>query len=272
MNFFVTHIVFRLLRLAWLVCTLCLLAAICEAGQLAAAQIAETETSAPDSDRDPRLALDCEKLGTTPVTNSARRIEITAQGYSVLPPQGKGWCYKLLTSHGVSFFKLPDLGNIIERFPSRDEMAAIHLISTIAITLKGLRGFETEPQSPAEIKTAVELLLHEHLFAQILMGVSTAAHRFRLLESEIAPDSYSGASCVRFRAVIEERGNSQNPNLTFKANLPHNIVCRHPTAPEIGLIWLGFAERYTEGDQPSTDDLKREYEAFAQSVQFMLPR
>ena len=264
---------FRRPRLTWLSYVLALTVAVfCHSAHFIAAEPIQAETNAPASDHDRRFPVDCEKVGTTAVTNSARRIEIIAQGYSVLPPQGESWCFKLLTSHGVSFFKLPSFENIIEQPPSRDEVAAIHLFSAIAPSLKGLRDFETNPQSPAEIKTAVELLLHEHLFSQILMGVITAAHRFRLLESDIVPDSYSGASCVRFRALIEERGNSQNPNLVFKANLPHNIVCRHPTAPEIGLIWLGFAERYTQADQTASDDLKQEYEPFAQSLQFMSPR
>ena len=90
-NFFVMHVVSRLLRLAWLVYTLCVLAVFCEAAPLRAAETTQAETSAPASDHDRRFPVDCEKVGTTAVTNSSQRIEITAQGFSVLPPYGEGW-------------------------------------------------------------------------------------------------------------------------------------------------------------------------------------
>lgn len=99
----------------------------------------------------------------------------------------------------------------------------------------------------------------------------TAEHRYRLLESNVVTDTYSGASCVRFDATVEELGSSQAPDLVFLLNLAGNLVCRHPVAPEIGLIWVGFVERYLRGDQPLSDNLKQEYEPYVGSVQFMLP-
>jgi hypothetical protein len=49
-------------------------------------------------------------------------------------------------------------------------------------------------------------------------------------------------------------------------------VCRHPTASDIDLIWVGFVERYAQGDQATADTLQGEYEPFVHSLQFMPPR
>jgi len=51
------------------------------------------------------ITLDCHTLQTSAVINPEQRIEIAAQGFSILPPQDDRWCYRLLTSAGVTFFK-----------------------------------------------------------------------------------------------------------------------------------------------------------------------
>jgi hypothetical protein len=40
----------------------------------------------------------------------------------------------------------------------------------------------------------------------------------------------------------------------------------------MGLVWVGFTERYLEGDQPTAHTLKAEYEPYIQSLRFMPPR
>jgi hypothetical protein len=115
-------------------------------------------------------------------------------------------------------------------------------------------------------------LIREHLFTQISVGIATAEHRFRLLESNVVTESDAIRTCVRFEATVEERGSSQAPNLVFLLNLASNVVCRHTAAPEMGLIWVGFVERYLQGDQPNAHTLKEEYEPYVQSLRFMPPR
>jgi hypothetical protein len=213
---------------------------------------------------------DCEALRGSAV-NLEQRIEIAAHGFSVLPPQGERWCYSLLALSGVSFFKTPKLEWPSERPPSLDEIVAGRLFSATAVSLKGLRGFDAQIQHPDDLKTLVTLLIRQQFFAQFTTGLSSADHRFRLLESNLKSETYSGAICVKFDARVEERGNLQAPNLVFVLNFPVNLVCRHPAVSDTELIWIGFVERYLNSEQSTADALKQEYEPYIQSVQFMSP-
>jgi hypothetical protein len=217
-------------------------------------------------------ALDCDKLEYSAVINPEKPFEIAAQGFSVLPPKGEGWCYRLFATAGIGFFKIPEFEKISGRLPTRDEFAKLHIFSGLAMTLKGLAGVDTPIQNPEELKTLVGALIREHLFTQMSVGIATAEHRFRLLESNVVTENDANRTCVRFEATVEERGSPQAPELVFLLNLASNVVCRHSTAPEMGLIWVGFVERYLKGDQPTADTLKAEYEPYVQSLRFMPPR
>src|SRR5687768_6374814 len=241
--------------LVWAAYAVCLMGAVC----------CDAASSTP-------VRLDCEMLRGSPVTDLEQRIEIATQGFSVLPPQGEHWCYRFLSSQVVSFFKIPQFEKAFDRPPSVNDIAALRMLSAIAISLKGLIDLPTNIQSAEELKTLVNILIGEHLFPQILAGVRSPQHSFQLLESQVVTDSHLGALCVRFNATLEERGNSQAPDLVFLLNLPSSVVCRHPTAPEVGLIWVGFAERYVQGDEPVAETLKAEYEPYVQSVRFMRPQ
>jgi hypothetical protein len=217
-------------------------------------------------------APDCEKLQYSTVINPENPFEIAAPGFSVLPPKGAGWCYRLFATSGVGFFKIPRFEKVVGRPPTRDDFAKLHIFSGIAISLKGLPGVDTPIENPEELKALVGVLIREHLFTQISVGIATAEHRFRLLESNVVTESDAIRTCVRFEATVEERGSSQAPNLVFLLNLASNVVCRHTAAPEMGLIWVGFVERYLQGDQPNAHTLKEEYEPYVQSLRFMPPR
>lgn len=233
--------------------TLCLALAVC----------CEAADSTP-------ITINCDALQSSPVTNPEQRIEIAAPGFSVLPPRGELWCYRLMSSQGVSFFKIPKFSKAFDGPPSL-ETAVLRLSGAMAMSLKGLWDLGN-PQSPDELKSLVSVLINEHLFSQISAGVLSAQHRFGLLESNVSINSTLGANCVTFDAVVKERGSAQAPTVAFVLNLPGNIVCRHPTASDIDLIWVGFVERYVDGDQRASDTLKGEYEPFVQSLQFMRPR
>jgi hypothetical protein len=216
--------------------------------------------------------LHCQMLQSAAVTKLEQRIEIAAQGFSILPPQGERWCYRLLTSYGVSFFKIPPIAAPFDRAPSLEEFVAARLFSATAMSLDGLRDFEAQIQSADELKSIVDLLIHEQLFPQLTTGLASIDHRFRLLESNLTTVSYSNAMCVRFDAKVEERGNVQAPTLVFVLNYRANVVCRHPAVAESKLIWIGFVERYLRSEQPMAEALTREYEPYVQSLQFMPPR
>src|SRR5687767_16019134 len=68
--------------------------------------------------------IDCKVVQSSPVAKLDQRIDIAAHGFSVLPPQGERWCYRLLASSGVSFSKIPRLEWPSERPPSREEFVA----------------------------------------------------------------------------------------------------------------------------------------------------
>lgn len=213
----------------------------------------------------------CAMLQSTAVTKLEQRIEIADRGFSVLPPQGERWCYRLLTSNGVSFFKIPPIAGF-EKPLSLEGFVAGRMFTGMAMSLKGLREVEPQVTNPDELKAVVNLLISQQLFSQITTGIATMNHRFRLLESDVSTVAYSGAMCVRFDAKVEERGNVQAPKLVFVLHFPGNLVCRHPHLSETELIWVGFTERYLRSEQPAADTLKREYEPYIQSLQFIAPR
>jgi hypothetical protein len=217
-------------------------------------------------------ATDCEKLQYSTVINPERPFEIAAQGFSVLPPKGEGWCYRLFATAGIGFFKIPEFEKISGKPPTRDEFAKLHIFSGLAMSLKGLAGVDTPIQNPEDLKTLVGVLIREHLFTQMSVGIATAEHRFRLLDSNVVTENDANRTCVRFEATVEERGSPQAPELVFLLNLASNVVCRHSAAPEMGLIWVSFVERYLQGDQPNAHTLKEEYEPYVQSLRFMPPR
>jgi hypothetical protein len=213
----------------------------------------------------------CAMLQSTAVTQLDQRIVIADRGFSVLPPQGERWCYRLLTSAGVSFFRIPPLAGF-EKPPSLEEIVVMRLFSGMAMSLKGFKDLKSQIETYDELKAVVNLLIREQLFSQITVGVATVNHRFHLLESNVSTVAYSDMMCVKFDAKVEELGNLQAPNLVFVLHFPGNVVCRHPLVSDTELIWVGFTERYLRSEQPTADTLKREYEPYIQSLQFIEPR
>src|SRR6267142_1385313 len=103
--------------------TLCLSLAVC----------CEAADSTP-------ITINCDTLQSSPVTNLEQRIEIAAPGFSILPPRGELGCYRLMSSQGVSFFKIPQSRKAFDGPPSL-ETAVLRLSGAMAMSLKGLRDF-----------------------------------------------------------------------------------------------------------------------------------
>jgi hypothetical protein len=221
--------------------------------------------------------FDCAALGRPAVKNLKERVEITAQGFSFLPPQGEDWCMQRLKSGIVIFYKTPAFEKSLEKWPTPEQL--FHTFVAHAMTLDWpffslltSRKIETNVPNSDELKTLVEEFVKDGAFAQVLVGISSGEHTLKLIESNVVVDSSLGTDCVRFDATIEERGHPQAPGIVFILNARDNVLCRHPVSPEVGLIWLSFAERYVQGDQPLADTVKQEFEPFLKSLQFMLPR
>jgi hypothetical protein len=163
------------------------------------------------------VQLNCNALQLSAAIKLEERIEVPARGFSLLPPQGERWCYRRLTSFGVNFSKIPPFAGPREKPPSLEEIVAMRQFSAIALSLQGLVKGETNIQNTEDLKTLVERLIRENLFFQVTGGLSSADHRFSILESNVAAASLPGVVCVRFDARAEERGNRQAPALVFCA-------------------------------------------------------
>src|SRR5262249_3581683 len=53
------------------------------------------------------VPINCTMLDSSLVADLDKRIEVSASGFSVLPPQGENWCVKSMASKGLSFLKTP---------------------------------------------------------------------------------------------------------------------------------------------------------------------
>ena len=48
------------------------------------------------------IPFNCSVFDSSLVTNVDERIEVSALGFSVLPPQGENWCVKSMAAKGLS--------------------------------------------------------------------------------------------------------------------------------------------------------------------------
>jgi hypothetical protein len=223
------------------------------------------------------VAAFCGAASFTPVPlTCSGRIEVLAPGFSVLPPQGENWCVKSMASQGLSFLKAPVSIPVFGQPSSPDELFPVALQ---AVRFTGLAvgfpdfGFNTE--SPEQLKVAVDEMISTHIFSQFTAGITTAEHRYQLIESHSAVDMSLGANCVRFDAKVEARGfHKALPGTVLVLNFINNLICAHPqpTSSKSRLIWISFLEAYREGEQSAADTVRREVDPFLQSLQFMPPR
>lgn len=241
----------------WAVCFLCLtVAAFCGAASF---------TPVP---------LNCSMLDSSPVTNPDKRIEVSASGFSVLPPQGENWCVKSLASQGLSFVKAPVSMPVFGQPSSPDELLPMALravrFTGLAVDLPDF-GFNTE--SPEQLKVAVDQMISMHIFSQFTGGISSAERRYQLLESHSSVDRSLDANCVRFDAKVEARGLKALPGIVA-LNFINNLICvrPHPASSKSPLIWISFLEAYREGEKSVADTVRREIDPFLESLQFMPPR
>jgi hypothetical protein len=222
------------------------------------------------------IPFNCSVFDSSLVTNVDERIEVSALGFSVLPPQGENWCVKSFASQGLSFLKVPVSVAVFGQPSSPDELFPVTLqairFTGLAVDLPDF-GFNTE--SPEQLRVAVDQMISMHIFSQFMGGISSAERRYQLLESHSLVDRSFGASCVRFDAKVEERGMHQAPpGLVMILNFSNNLICAHPqpASSKSPLIWISFVETYREGEQSTADSVRREVDPFLQSLQFMPAR
>jgi hypothetical protein len=220
------------------------------------------------------IPLDCKGLQASEV--GRKRIEVSAAGFSVIPPQGENWCTRAMASQGITFLKHPPSVEIPAQPPSPDNLFQLVLQAVRFMGLAvALPAFGTEHPSSDQLKTVVDDLISHHFFAQVVGGINSTERHFQLVESHSTIDRSYGASCVRFDATVEERGAFLAPSgAVVILNFFNNLVCAHPqpTSSNNSLIWIGFVEVYREGDQSAAATLSREVEPFLRSLEFTGPR
>ena len=114
----------------------------------------------------------------------------------------------------------------------------------------GFPDFRFNTESPEQLKVAVDEMISTHIFSQFTAGISTAEHRYRLIESHSEVDRSLGANCVRFDAKVEARGfHKALPRIVVVLNFINNQICAYPQLPssKSPLIWISFVETYREG-------------------------
>src|SRR5215470_11556613 len=190
------------------------------------------------------VPINCTMLDSSLVADLDKRIEVSASGFSVLPPQGENWCVNSMASKGLSFLKAPASASVFGQPRSPDELFPVALQ---AVRFTGLAldfpdfGFNTE--SPEQLKVAVDQMIGLHIFSQFVGGISSAERHYELLESHSAIDRSLGGSCVRFNAKVEARGlYKAPPGIVVVLNFMNNLICAHPkpVSSNNRLIWISF--------------------------------
>jgi hypothetical protein len=221
------------------------------------------------------IPFNCSVFDSSLVTNLDKRIEVSASGFSVLPPQGENWCVKSMAAKGLSFLKVPGSVAVFGEPRSPDDLlpAALQAARFTGVAV-GLPDFGFKTESPEQLKVAVDQMINIHIFSQFVGGISSAERQYELLESHSILDTSFDANCVRFDAKVEARGFHKALPGIVVLNFINNLICAHPQPPssKSPLIWISFVEIYREGEQSTADTVRREVDPFLQSLQFMPPR
>ena len=221
------------------------------------------------------IPFNCSVFDSSLVTNVDNRIEVSALGFSVLPPQGENWCVKSMSAKGLSFLKVPGSVAVFGQPRSPDDLlpAALQAARFTGVAV-GLPDFGFKTDSPEQLKIAVDQMISIHVFSQFVGGLSSAERHYKLLESHSILDTSLDANCVRFDAKVEARGYHKALPGIVVLNFINNLICTHPQPPssKSPLIWISFVETYREGEQSTADTVRREVEPFLQSLRFMPPR
>ena len=158
------------------------------------------------------VPFNCGMAQGSPVTNLDQRIEVSATGFSVLPPRGENWCVKSLASARSQFLESPGERGKFGQPSSPDELFPVALQALRFTGLAvGLPDFGLNIESPEHVKFGVHEMISMHVFSQFVGGLSSAERRYQLLESHSQVDGSFGASCVRFDAKWKDEACSKHP-------------------------------------------------------------
>lgn len=204
----------------------------------------------------PPVTVDCQSLRMVP--SPTQRVEFRSWGYSLVPPQGEGWCIQSSGARGTVFYNHPLMGKVLETRPSDAELRHTFAFSAAADEVPPGAKVDT----PTDMFTVVQ---------QRILGVVPGS-RFTLVESKFVPDSSLGADCIRFDATVEERDNPGARGVVLVGVMRDNFLCRHPSARTPTIVLISASERFAQGTVSGPlliDTLRSQWEPAVRSVQFM---
>lgn len=217
------------------------------------------------------VTLTCAGLGLDPVTSPDQRFQLP--GFSVLPPTGPHWCAKSDSSI-VVFSKNLFGGRALQSMPPQEEVAHTFVATAYVAAVDGPR-----PGDAAALQTFIERWVGYGRPGDMQSGIwrisnkpktGAESSRFTVVRFEAVEDTSLGATCVRYSADSEERGNPQAHGSIFVIEEGENYACLHPSSPD-QLIMIGYSERYIKDRRPGpslVQTLKPELESFMRGIRF----
>jgi hypothetical protein len=211
--------------------------------------------------------------GLTPVTDSSRRHEIGSAGVAVRPPPGSHWFVQPGGPGLIAFVKSPVLEGSAPASAEEGAHTLGAMVTEVVVLESGL-------DTPEELRGFVERWLQGGAGVREIPGSALALDpsrqpRFELVESTVRVDRVDGTPCVRFDAVLEERGNPRFPDQVLVQVIRDNVLCRHPQSAEPLYVLAGCSERFLAAHRPQVlllDRDAREMKAFVDSLEFFPPR
>ncbi|MCP4328049.1 MAG: hypothetical protein GY791_06385 [Alphaproteobacteria bacterium] len=188
----------------------------------------------------------CSSFGYGAVPANPERIY--GDTYSVLTPQGEGWCIVGSTDTSQTFFYHPWIGRT---FTADDPPDEDYTTNTFALAVYPLQLTAAEGDRARDlagfVKEWVGGLMPNRAAGRVRMTAKIDTGRFTVLDNTVELQPRMEAECVRFEMRSEER---RNPKLPGAVMLIHvvGIACRHPTDSNL-LAVIAFSERLVVGKQ-----------------------
>jgi hypothetical protein len=162
---------------------------------------------------------------------------IQRNGFSLLPPSGRGWAVAPTGQYGAGWGKLLS--------DSKGNRSTV----TVLASAGRYKERKVDLTTPAGLRATAEYTVN---------GDGSSA-RYRVVESKYS-DVYQkhGTDCIDFDYTAEDRGNTMSWNAGSVLVLAiHGTICRHPSNPEWSVNTV-FSDRHPKDSLSLVDDTVRE--------------
>jgi hypothetical protein len=184
-----------------------------------------------------------------PIADEQGRLR--GRGFTVSPPQGRGWTIAENAYDTVVYLKSSDSGDRADRNGKTFAQASLGVVT--------LPAGGTASADEAGFAKAAQNFLSDRFRGQ---------PRVSLMDLKTAPSSLNGALCARFEAVQVERYTSRRNMASRLEFLNRGFLCRHPDDRTV--VVHGFFNKTNRRLAPKFQDAETEKEAdrFLESVIF----